>query len=50
MIRKTEMDLPNSGTLDGFVNKANITKVKDFSQENVSIILNYFFNSGENFN
>lgn len=43
------MDLPNSGTLNGFINKVNIAKVKDFSQENVSIILNYFFNSGENF-
>lgn len=27
----------------------NLTKVSDFTQENVSIILNYFFNSGENF-
>ena len=41
MIRKTEMDLPNSGTLNGFINnKANITKVKDFSQEKATIILN----------
>ena len=28
----------------------NLPKVSDFTQENVSIILNYFFNSGENFN
>jgi hypothetical protein len=28
----------------------NLPKVSVFTQENVSIILNYFFNSGENFN